>query len=203
MELRQKAKEVIKDAATWPNAVTAAGLVMTFVGIKNIDKQWGVCLTAGGLLMDKADGWLADLLNQHSLVGKIGDTVVDKIIKEEYVRRGWKLGFAPKPALATMAVHNSVNVAASIAAAVTHPVSELSTEETGRAMQVAYGVGSVFYAEANILKDSHPQASQACRYVGHIATVVGAAVGAPATWEYLQRPFMQEQLPGQAAELAA
>ena len=71
---------------SWPNAVTAARIVLVpvLVGaffIGGASGFWlGFAVFAAAALSDFLDGWLARRLDQHSLLGRILDPIADKLL---------------------------------------------------------------------------------------------------------------------------
>ena len=68
------------DVLTIPNVITVLGGILSLYGIKHADSPKGMAALVAGELSDKADGSLANALNQRSKLGIKLDPIRDKIV---------------------------------------------------------------------------------------------------------------------------
>ena len=68
------------DVLTIPNVITVLGGILSLYGIKHADSLKGMIALVAGELSDKADGSLANALNQRSKLGIKLDPIRDKIV---------------------------------------------------------------------------------------------------------------------------
>lgn len=176
------------EVLTIPNAISAAGFGMAVHGAARIDTPIGVAEVVAGRLLDLADGPVARRTGQTSEFGAAVDATLDKLGGLAIIAGLWRHDAAPKPVLAAIVAQNAANTAATAIAAKRHPKTELAPTRNGKHAMGWQNAALFTYAAANLVKDIHPRAARAGRFLAGFAAAVGVGYyGARATAEYFRR----------------
>lgn len=108
------------DVLTIPNVITVLGGILSLYGIKHADSPKGMAALVAGELSDKADGSLANALNQRSKLGIKLDPIRDKIVAAAALLKLLQEGSASKAMVATIAGLESTKAIATAVAEYKH-----------------------------------------------------------------------------------
>ena len=108
------------DVLTIPNVITVLGGILSLYGIKHADSLKGMIALVAGELSDKADGSLANALNQRSKLGIKLDPIRDKIVAAAALLKLSQEGSASKAMVATIAGLESTKAIATAVAEYKH-----------------------------------------------------------------------------------
>lgn len=176
------------DIVSAPNAISLAGFALAVHGARRLDTSFGLTEVVLGRSLDLVDGHVARMTGQTSELGAATDATLDKFAGLAIIASEWQKDIAPKPVLTAMLTQNVLNSAATAVAAKKHPESSLAPSKNGKYAMAAQNLALASYAQAEIIKGSHPTTSTVLRYVGHTAALVGVGYfGSKATAEYLKR----------------
>ena len=108
------------DVLTIPNVITVLGGILSLYGIKHADSLKGMVALVAGELSDKADGSLANALDQRSKLGIKLDPIRDKIVAAAALLKLSQEGSASKAMVATIAGLESTKATATAVAEYKH-----------------------------------------------------------------------------------
>ena len=111
---------VSDDVVTIPNIITVLGGILSLYGIKHADSLKGMAALVAGELSDKADGSLAEALDQRSKLGIKLDPIRDKIVAAAALLKLSQEGSASKAMVATIASLESTKAIATAVAEYKH-----------------------------------------------------------------------------------
>lgn len=113
-------QSISDDVLTIPNVITVLGGILSLYGIKHADSPKGMAALVAGELSDKADGSLANALNQRSKLGIKLDPIRDKIVAAAALLKLSQEGSASKAMVATIAGLESTKAIATAVAEYKH-----------------------------------------------------------------------------------
>lgn len=116
----QAVAEKTHGVLTPANAVSAAGIIGAFYGIKRLNTPVGVAISGISFLADFADGKIARATNTSSEFGEALDATGDKIKLGYALCKMWELDLAPKPLMTAVALQNSANAVMTVVDKVQH-----------------------------------------------------------------------------------
>lgn len=183
-----------KDLFKPPTLVTAASLALVVNGCRTIDTIQGVNQIVAGRCGDLLDGYVARLLDQSSDLGALADTAADKLGMTAILGAAWHTNAVPKPALATIAGKQLLNVGLTSLTAYRHPGQGFRPTMTGKYAMAADTAALVGYLYNNAITRERPDLVDLHRgalLLGRIGIAAGSALSVPATLEYAERALVR------------
>ena len=189
-EASPTARKVAKDVFTIPNLISVTGAALAIHGSKKIDTTEGLAECAVGRLADVLDGKVARMTGQTSNFGAALDATTDKIVTAKILYEMNKKGLAPKYALGTVAILNSINaVATGIANLRSDEKAETRPTKSGKVGLAMETAALVAYAAAEIVdkRTDSPKPAEILRKLGAGAFAASLPFAAHATHTYIKR----------------
>jgi phosphatidylglycerophosphate synthase len=182
----------IKDLLTPASAVTAASGARAIYGATHLDTVKGFVAFTAARLGDKADGFIARLMNQESDAGAIFDTAVDKAGIITAAVSSWQKEILPRPAIAAIAARNLGSVALTTIMARKHPTESFRPTNAGKLAMGAESVTFIAYAGAKLLETTRPELitqQKIAAGIGHAALATTIVAGGVSLLQYARRAF--------------
>lgn len=154
---------------TIPNAMSVVGGILTWEGSKQLETPRGVAAVVAGRTIDALDGAVARATGQASEVGALVDAGIDKLVTAKLLWEMWRSGSAPKHVLATFALGNCINFAATGIAKL-RGNNDLQVAPTGKLAMATEAVSLFAFAGAHAAEHANrPDAAQTLRALGKAA----------------------------------
>ena len=182
--------KVAKDVFTIPNSISMIGAALVMHGSKKIDTAEGLAECAVGRLADVLDGKVARMTGQTSNFGAALDATTDKIVMAKILYEMNKKGLAPKYALGTVAVLNSINaMATGIANLRSKEKAETRPTKSGKVGLAMETAALVAYAAAELVdkRTDNSKPAEILRELGAGAFAASLLPAAHATCTYIER----------------
>ena len=189
-ETSPTARKVAKDVFTIPNLISVTGAALAIHGSEKIDTAEGLAECAVGRLADVLDGKVARMTGQTSNFGAALDATTDKIVMAKILYEMNKKGLAPKYALGTVAVLNSINaMATGIANLRSKEKAETRPTKSGKVGLAMETAALVAYAAAELAdkRTDNPKPAKLLRKLGAGAFAASLPFAAHATCTYIKR----------------
>ena len=205
-ETSPTARKVAKDVFTIPNLISVTGAALAIHGSEKIDTAEGLAECAVGRLADVLDGKVARMTGQTSNFGAALDATTDKIVMAKILYEMNKKGLAPKYALGTVAVLNSINaMATGIANLRSKEKAETRPTKSGKLAMAGETVTLISYIAAHIAEqDKNPKLAKILRKLGAGAFAASLPFAAHATCTYIKRAIndnAEKEKPRQIADV--
>lgn len=200
-------RKVAKDIFTTPNLISVTGAALAIHGSNKIDTAEGLTECAVGRLADVLDGKVARMTGQTSNFGAALDATTDKIVTAKILYEMNKKGLAPKYALGTVAILNSINaVATGIANLRSDEKAETRPTKSGKVGLAMETAALVAYAAAEIVdkRTDSPKPAEILRKLGAGAFAASLPFAAHATCTYIKRAIKgdaEKEKPRQIADV--
>ena len=182
--------KVAKDVFTIPNSISMIGAALAMRGSKEIDTPEGLAKCAVGRSADVLDGIVARTTGQTSNTGAALDATADKIVMAKILYEMNKKGLAPKYALGTVALLNSINaVATGIANLRSDEKAETRPTKSGKVGLAMETTALVAYAAAELAdkRADSPKPAKLLRKLGAGAFAASLPFAVHATHTYIKR----------------
>ncbi len=182
--------KVAKDVFTIPNSISMIGAALVMHGSKKIDTAEGLAECAVGRLADVLDGKVARMTGQTSNFGAALDATTDKIVMAKILYEMNKKGLAPKYALGTVAVLNSINaMATGIANLRSKEKAETRPTKSGKVGLAMETAALVAYAAAELVdkRTDNSKPAEILRELGAGAFAASLPFAVHATHTYIKR----------------
>lgn len=189
-EASPTARKVAKDVFTIPNLISVTGAALAIHGSEKIDTAEGLAECAVGRLADVLDGKVARMTGQTSNFGAALDATTDKIVMAKILYEMNKKGLAPKYALGTVAVLNSINaMATGIANLRSKEKAETRPTKSGKVGLAMETAALVAYAAAELAdkQTDSPKLAEILRKLGAGAFAASLPFAVHATRTYIKR----------------
>ena len=189
-ETSPTARKVAKDVFTIPNLISVTGAALAILGSEKIDTTEGLAECAVGRLADVLDGKVARMTGQTSNFGAALDATTDKIVMAKILYEMNKKGLAPKYALGTVAVLNSINaMATGIANLRSKEKAETRPTKSGKVGLAMETAALVAYAAAELAdkRTDNPKPAKLLRKLGAGAFAASLPFAVHATCTYIKR----------------
>lgn len=172
---------------TIPNAMSVVGGILTWEGSKQLETLQGVMAIVIGRTLDTLDGTVARATGQASEVGALVDAGIDKLVTAKLLWEMWRSGSAPKHVLATFALGNCINFAATGIAKL-RGNNDLQVAPTGKLAMATEAVSLFAFAGAHAAEHANrPDAAQTLRALGRAAFFGALPLIAHSSWSYVTR----------------
>ena len=201
------AHKIAKDIFTVPNLISVAGAALAIHGSEKIDTAEGLTECTVGRLADVLDGKVARITGQTSNFGAALDATTDKIVMAKILYEMNKKELAPKYALGTVAILNSINaLATGIANLRSDEKAETRPTKSGKVGLAMETAALVAYAAAELAdkRTDNPKPAKLLRKLGAGAFAASLPFAAHATCTYIKRAIKgdaEKEKPRQIADV--
>lgn len=178
------------DIATWPNAISAAGLSLVASGSRHITTMRGVNKIIAGRSLDLVDGSVARQTGQTSNFGAATDATFDKIGMGLILTEAWRQNAIPKWAIIGMLAHNAFNAAATIQHEIRHPADTIRPTKLGKYSMFLENSSVMAYLVSNAIEHQNgkpTRSTKRLRHLGHISASLGIIGGLITATQYHKR----------------
>ena len=206
-EVSPTVRKVAKDIFTIPNLISVTGAALAIHGSEKIDTAEGLAECAVGRLADVLDGKVARMAGQTSNFGAALDATTDKIVMAKILYEMNKKELAPKYALGTVALLNSINaVATGIANLRSKEKAETRPTKSGKVGLAMETAALVSYAAAELAdkRTDNPKPAKLLRKLGAGAFAASLPFAVHATHTYIKRAInsdAEKEKPRQIADV--